>query len=503
MNGRVCVRAYIGPISMVVTIFEFANELIELIIEVTPSAILAQAVRSPRCRELWPIFGQALLATMLANIESTIVQHVEALLQEQHVSGTWHHILNNTTSTRPKECGGPTFPSLTALKQSTMVAPGLHTCTICLPCSFESRDGEELAVSATATSHKQAAEAACLRAFATLLVKDMSKVLLRQTHWRCEVVELVAGISAITGGTRQPLAAQGPCPSRQGETHEQDVLDLLRAILQNEGGIADPSRLRTFSDGTKPYLRLGEMLARDTLLHFLQAHSEEFEMLPHGPDRKGFKFRAAPTAGVRAKAISAHKGYAPGSASTHQGYAPGSVNADKGYAPGSASTHQGYAEERTSVVADMAKLMLGPPGQTKRHKISEPMCKHKAVDQTGKPWPRRGTQGKGIAGSSHVDPNNLDDIGSSMDSTLFRSNKQGWDESWQHLLENRHDFEYIYMNTTGGYRGFEATCMHCQCSCILSWDKHSSEETLDTNRTKWLSFFCHTPLPSSASKPTV
>jgi len=300
---------------------------------------------------------------------------VENYLKEQHQWGSWHNILNNTTSTRPKRCGGPTFQSLAALKQTTVVTPGFHTCIICLPCSFVAGDGEEFAVSATATSPEEAGEAACLCAFATLLVKDASKVLLRQTHWRCAVSEVVAMISTITGDMRQPLTAHvadGTRPSSQsGCANEKDVLDLLRAILQNEGGIADPSRLRldemldhALTLCAKPYLRLDEMLMRGTLRQFLQAHSEEFEVLPHGPHFEGFRFRLRP----HSQAAPAAVGVVPGSASMHSSCAPGSA---------SASTIMEPREDHTSESA------IPPARQAPPQKRRKPPKRQALLARTG------------------------------------------------------------------------------------------------------------------------
>ena len=66
--------------------------------------------------------------------------------------------------------------------------------------------------------------------------------------------------------------------------------------------------------------------------------------------------------------------------------------------------------------------------------------------------------------------------------------------------------EFIFMNTSGGYRGFEITCVHCDRSCALSWDKQSCEQTLEANRLRFKSFLGQAScisLPSSASKPIV
>ena len=423
------------------------------------------------------------------------IDEVENYLREKHLTGSWHHILNNTTCTRPKSSGGPTFRCLSELKQSTILALGTHTCTICLPCAFETNDGEGFTISATAPSEKKADEAACLRALATLLAKNASKVLLRQTHWHCPVREIVAKILAITGQMRQPLAAQVADEVDQPGSSSQDVVDLLRAILHNEGGIADPSRLRAFKDGTNPNLRLGEMIPRGTLLQFLQARTEEFEVLPNAAGRKGFQFwlrscsnAAAPTAGV-----------VPGPASMQSGsevqrYDLRSASPfTTDCAPGSASAS--FPGQPKSVVAEITKLMR------------RPRCKHGTLDPNGRPWPQRADKAQSVVEANHIHPDYLDpDVGKCLDATLFRADKRGWDESWQYLLDNRHDFEFIFMNTSGGYRGFEITCVHCDRSCALSWYKQSCEQTLEANRLRFESFLGQascTSLPSSASKPIV
>ena len=101
------------------------------------------------------------------------------------------------------------------------------------------------------------------------------------------------------------------------------------------------------------------------------------------------------------------------------------------------------------------------------------------------------------------DPNAFDDIWRAMGSTIFEADKRGWDESWEYLVEHRADFEYLFMNTNGGYRGLELICVHCRRSCALSWSKPTSAEAADAIRKKWLSFLCQHVLPSSGSKPIV
>ena len=130
-------------------------------------------------------------------------------------------------------------------------------------------------------------------------------------------------------------------------------------------------------------------------------------------------------------------------------------------------------------------------------------CKHGVNDPDEEPWPHHHNKELYITAFNHIGPNKLDDIGRVMDSTIFQADKRGWDESWNYLLEHQHDFEYLFMNTKGGYRGFEVICVHCLRSCTLLWDKQTPSEAADAIRKKWLSFLCQQILPSSASKPIV
>ena len=66
--------------------------------------------------------------------------------------GLWHWTLNNTTSTRPKDNGGPTVPSVTKCKAHTQPGPASTSweCVLELPNSFAKDDGIRLRVSAKA-----------------------------------------------------------------------------------------------------------------------------------------------------------------------------------------------------------------------------------------------------------------------------------------------------------------------------------------------------------------
>jgi len=83
--------------------------------------------------------------------------------QSQTIS--WHTILNNHSSKKPKCLGGPMFHSLGDLKVYDFV-DGLWHCTISMPCSFQRGDNIPVHVVASAETKQNASEQACLRALA-------------------------------------------------------------------------------------------------------------------------------------------------------------------------------------------------------------------------------------------------------------------------------------------------------------------------------------------------
>ena len=124
-------------------------------------------------------------------------------------------------------------------------------------------------------------------------------------------------------------------------------------------------------------------------------------------------------------------------------------------------------------------------------------CQHGAEDPDKKPWPKHHNKELYITDFNSVGPDKLDTIGRVMDSTIFQNDKRGWDESWKYLLEHQSDFEYLFMNTNGGYRGLELICRNCRRSCTLKWDRKTPSEAAHAIRQKWLSFLCHQISPSS------
>ena len=92
---------------------------------------------------------------------------LKTFLKEQHiVSVTWHHVLNNTTSTRPNSHGGPVALSISKLKQyeqcGTNFATPMQRCVLRLPHSFNAGDGKVVEIAGIGRTQKEASEEACL-----------------------------------------------------------------------------------------------------------------------------------------------------------------------------------------------------------------------------------------------------------------------------------------------------------------------------------------------------
>jgi hypothetical protein len=144
---------------------------------------------------------------------------LETFLRGKHSTTSWHFILNNTTTTRPNSHGGSLFRSLTALEQtrptsnSDNIGPGHYACTISMPCSFDVGDGEGFTVNATGKSKNESIESACLRVFATLLLKDKHRVVCRSSHWSCSLDEVHQGISEIVHNAHQHQAESSEVPA--------------------------------------------------------------------------------------------------------------------------------------------------------------------------------------------------------------------------------------------------------------------------------------------------
>ena len=221
---------------------------------------------------------------------------VEAYLLEHHVRHiSWHIVLNNHASTRPKAHGGPIVPSIKACKTYQSHAPGNASadwrCTLHMPNSFAAGDGRRLVTDGDGSTKDEASEVACLRAVASLVSTSPSEFLFRPAHWDIPLDDLVAGLPGVGAG-HQALPVHTPARSQDAgaEASEPDadarVVDLVRRCLQAHGGEFDPSAISHRKMGRLPgdervYAEFNKLLQPGGLNTFIQ-HHPEFDSKPKG-----------------------------------------------------------------------------------------------------------------------------------------------------------------------------------------------------------------------------
>ena len=214
---------------------------------------------------------------------------MEAYISEMHVAHvSWYYVLNNHTSTRPKDSGGPLFHSLQAQMTEQRVA-GQAVCTINMPCSFAAGDGLAFSASASAQTPKEAKSAACRRVLTMLLYWNADALVFRQSHWKCSAEELVEHLRQLSSGSpsrsagssnpgpavrvRQPLSAHYVPPEPGAENERTaEIIQLLQKCLQVDGGRSDPSFFwRHRETGVIPWRELDWMIPRGTLRAFIES----------------------------------------------------------------------------------------------------------------------------------------------------------------------------------------------------------------------------------------
>ena len=138
----------------------------------------------------------ARLSEPLSALEVLLVRHRTTI-------ATWHSVLNNHSSTKPRSMGGPMLRSLTELKDYGYVS-GLWHCWINMPCSFQQGDGILCSVEACAETKPTASENACLRALAHILATNQDLVRLIPKHWNITLTELRERIAAVLRDEHPP-----------------------------------------------------------------------------------------------------------------------------------------------------------------------------------------------------------------------------------------------------------------------------------------------------------
>ena len=221
---------------------------------------------------------------------------IEAYLLEHHVSEvTWHTVLNNHASTRPKSHGGRLVESVTECKEYAARLSGEWRCTLTLPNSFAPGDGLRVVATGEGRSKTEASEMACLRAVVSLISESPSDFLLRPAHWDVSPDELVAnmpGADPASGGhPALPVHTRGGCLAREaGEEADAPDADarlaaLVRDCLNAHGGEFDPSWISHKQMGFAPneeraYHKFNRLLAPGELKDFLERHADEFTWNP-------------------------------------------------------------------------------------------------------------------------------------------------------------------------------------------------------------------------------
>jgi hypothetical protein len=125
-------------------------------------------------------------------------------------------------------------------------------------------------------------------------------------------------------------------------------------------------------------------------------------------------------------------------------------------------------------------------------------CKHSALDQHGMPWPHQSETIVSITSENRIEREDLAHVGQIMDFTLFHFDKRGWKESWNHLLENKQHFTYLFMTTAMCSGCFQMSCVHCNRLCTLYWEKANADSSqLRDTRNQCVSFLGQTALQTS------
>ena len=137
---------------------------------------------------------------------------VQARLREAKLpTVSWHTILNNNTSKRPKCHGGPLCRSLKACKEFS-TRGSEHVCRLVLPNSYERDDGLVVSAAALASTKDAASQDVCFFVFALLCANKVGlpNVVFRPAHWNVQIEDLFDDIRRMVdpdpSATYQPLA---------------------------------------------------------------------------------------------------------------------------------------------------------------------------------------------------------------------------------------------------------------------------------------------------------
>jgi len=265
----------------------------------------------------------------------------------KHEHPHWRHILNNTTSTRPKTWGGPTCKpirdlftcqTVSSLKKDPSpllsktncssddhnlnlatddvsgsaktheVTYFIHACSdtwfcaiLDMPNSFTMGDQLGFKVAAVANSGEQARQKACFLAFTHLLLRDPNAVLLRQNHWNVDVSTIRQNAISISGnqspasGSDVTGAPAPPARSQKAQSHYEAPLpgdemardDMLCEILTQM--INDSDSGWVDPSCTKKWHLLRQYMPPGSLKEFIR-NRRQFQIYDHTNNAWSFGF---------------------------------------------------------------------------------------------------------------------------------------------------------------------------------------------------------------------
>ena len=165
----------------------------------------------------------------------------------------------------------------------------------------------------------------------------------------------------------------------------------------------------------------------------------------------------------------------------------------------------GTAQADASAALALAETMLidwqSCAGDSEVPVSDSTLCKHTACDADGNAWPLSDEQR--TSAPAEVGQEEFEKMCQGLDSTLFRSDKRGWEATWMHLEENKEHYKIVHKNMSGKYRAIQITCVHCNRFLAQKWDKTTSEETLQQGRRQVLDFVGAGITPGSANVPNL
>ena len=256
--------------------------------------------------------------TMASKLASYKFEHIQ-----------WRNVLNNATSVRGDNCGGPTCvpirdllkfhlvsdlkkdirslldPSTEEVSEALKKCPDAWYCAILnMPNSFKMGDQLALKVAAAAKSAALASQKVCLLAFSHLLLRGAKAVLLRANHWNCHVTRIqqdatsISATKSLVPDSDFPLAPappprsanawwyyEAPSPDQTAE-RDNEICDILIQMIQREStGWVDPCRVNDWS-------KLRERVEPGTLKQFLESHPQ-FQVCTDRNGSKKWWFRLA------------------------------------------------------------------------------------------------------------------------------------------------------------------------------------------------------------------